>query len=141
MELAEKLVKDAEATEEKDMKKKIREGEGKETRHHQLANSNALLSSALLSSRPKKLVGEISLKTQQLLNELSVILIQRIARGYICRRTMKINRLVSIIKDQLGSSFAASVLEEVILQKAFEIANSQLQNATELQEVRKYHVL
>ena len=87
--------------------------------------SEALLSSALLSSRPKKLVLEISERTDKLLVELNVILIQRIARGYICRRALKIDRLVGVIKEQLGASFAMTILEEVVLLNAFEIATNE----------------
>ena len=105
------------------------------SREHNLSNSNAILSAALLSSGPKKLVGEISLKTKQLLRELAVISIQRVARGYICRRTLKISRLVSIIKDQMSSSFTVGIVEEVVLQHAFEIATAQVQDTETAREV------
>lgn len=107
-----------------------------EDREHRLTHSNALLSSALLSNRPKKLVGEISSKTQQLLKELATILIQRVARGYICRRSLKIGRLVSIIKDQLSSSYALVITEEVILQHAFEIATAEIEFTEAVREVK-----
>ena len=38
--------------------------------------SHALLSSALISDRPRRLLGEVSQKTAQLLRELSAVMIQ-----------------------------------------------------------------
>ena len=97
--------------------------------------SEALLSSALLSTRPRKLLTEISKKTDDLLTELKVILIQRIARGYICRRVLKIDRLVGAIKSQLGISFAETILEEMVLTNAMAIAANELKKTLSEKEV------
>lgn len=97
--------------------------------------SEALLSSALLSTRPRKLLTEISKKTDDLLTELKVILIQRIARGYICRRVLKIDQLVGAIKSQLGISFAETILEEMVLTNAMAIAANELKKTLSEKEV------
>ena len=131
-EIAQRVIREAGQKEIGGTEREIRTSSQRE---HNLSNSNALLTSALFSSRPKKLIGEINQKTQQLLKELAVILIQRIARGYICRRSLKITRLVSIIKDQLGSSFAIGIIEETVLKNTMEIATSQLQNTEAAREV------
>ena len=65
------------------------------SREHNLSNSNAILSAALLSSGPKKLVGEISLKTKQLLRELAVISIQRVVLKSICENFSHVYRIFS----------------------------------------------
>ena len=131
-EIAQRVIREAGQKEIGGTEREIRTSSQRE---HNLSNLNALLTSALFSSRPKKLIGEINQKTQQLLKELAVILIQRIARGYICRRSLKITRLVSIIKDQLGSSFAIGIIEETVLKNTMEIATSQLQNTEAAREV------
>merc|ERR1719197_1583656 len=80
-EIAQRVIREAGQKEIGGTEREIRTSSQRE---HNLSNLNALLTSALFSSRPKKLIGEINQKTQQLLKDLAVILIQRIARGYIC---------------------------------------------------------
>ena len=62
-------------------------------------------------------------------------MIQRIARGYICRRVLKIDRLVGAIKSQLGISFAETILEEMVLTNAMAIAANELMETLSEKEV------
>jgi hypothetical protein len=97
--------------------------------------SNSLLTSALLSQGPRKLLSEVSAKTNQLVRELSAIVMQRYARGFLTRKAMKIRRLIAIIREQLSLSFAVTLVDEVVLANAQVVARQLIDESVERQAV------
>lgn len=110
-------------------------------RTHRPLFSNSLLTSALLSKGPRKLLSEVSAKTNELMRELSAVVVQRYVRGFLTRKAMKIRRLIGIIREQLSLSFAVTLIDEVVLANAQVVARQFIDDTAEQQAVDKDFLL